>query len=226
MVKKNIKNIKYNEPSPIVSNTHQSLIRTFKIVVIGDGAVGKTSLLIRYTNNVYNGDYIPTLFDNYSMMVNIDQQIYNISLWDTAGQEEYSALRSLSYPLTDCFLLCYSITIPSSLENIITKWIPELKEHAPNIPIILAGLKCDVIDDSHILEMLAQRNIIPVSLQQGEEIASTIGAKNHILASALTGKNVNHLFESCVRTANSNNNIKNPKKSPNLLSRIIAKFNK
>ncbi|CAG2200453.1 RAC1 [Mytilus edulis] len=119
-----------------------------KLIVTGDSGVGKTCLLISYTTNAFPGEYVPTVFDNYTANVMVDGKPYGLGLWDTAGQEDYDRLRPLSYPQTDVVLLCFSINDRSTLENIEKKWIPEIKHHLPNVAKVLVGCKTDLRDSS------------------------------------------------------------------------------
>ena len=113
-----------------------SASRFIKCVTVGDGAAGKTCLLISYTSNTFPTDYVPTVFDNFSANVVVNGSTVNLGLWDTAGQEDYNRLRPLSYRGADVFILAFSLISKASYENVSKKWIPELKHYAPGVPII------------------------------------------------------------------------------------------
>jgi Rho family protein len=94
------------------------------VVVCGDGACGKTSLLNVFTRGFFTQVYEPTVFENYVHDMVVDEQLVEMSLWDTAGQEEFDRLRSLSYAETHVVMLCFSVDNPISLENIESKTYP------------------------------------------------------------------------------------------------------
>eukprot|EP01095_Lingulamoeba_sp_RSL-Kostka_P003934 TRINITY_DN1504_c0_g1_i1.p1 TRINITY_DN1504_c0_g1~~TRINITY_DN1504_c0_g1_i1.p1 ORF type:complete len:195 (+),score=63.38 TRINITY_DN1504_c0_g1_i1:111-695(+) len=183
-----------------------------KCVVVGDGAVGKTCLLISYTTNGFPQEYLPTIFDNYQANLMVDGNCISLGLWDTAGQEEYDRLRPLSYPQTDVFLACFSVISTSSYKNIENKWIPEIKYHCPDANIILVGTKIDLRENREILTRLKEQNSSPISYKEGLDLAEKIECSNYFECSALTQKGVKEIFERAVRTVFQGDETKKIKK--------------
>ncbi|RZB83456.1 Rac-like GTP-binding protein RAC2 [Glycine soja] len=169
-----------------------STARFIKCVTVGDGAVGKTCMLISYTSNTFPTDYVPTVFDNFSANVVIDGSTVNLGLWDTAGQEDYNRLRPLSYRGADVFLLAFSLLSRASYENISKKWIPELRHYAPIVPIVLVGTKLDLREDRQYL--IDHPAATPITTAQGEELKKEIGAAVYIECSSKTQQMSDYLM--------------------------------
>ncbi|XP_062356384.1 transforming protein RhoA isoform X2 [Cinclus cinclus] len=152
-----------------------------KLVIVGDGACGKTCLLIVFSKDQFPEVYVPTVFENYV--------------------EDYDRLRPLSYPDTDVILMCFSIDSPDSLENIPEKWTPEVKHFCPNVPIILVGNKKDLRNDEHTRRELAKMKQEPVKPEEGRDMANRIGAFGYMECSAKTKDGVREVFEMATRAA-------------------------
>ncbi|KAI9200896.1 hypothetical protein LWI28_014754 [Acer negundo] len=174
-----------------------SASRFIKCVTVGDGAVGKTCMLISYTSNTFPTDYVPTVFDNFSANVVVDGSTVNLGLWDTAGQEDYNRLRPLSYRGADVFILAFSLISKASYENVAKKWIPELRHYAPGVPVILVGTKLDLRDDKQFF--VDHPGAVPINTAQGEELRKLIGAPAYIECSSKTQQNVKAVFDAAIK---------------------------
>lgn len=174
-------------------------MKQIKIIVLGDGGVGKTSLLQTYSSNVFPTEYIPTLFDDYSMNIMFENIPINLKLFDTAGQDDYLRLRKEIYKDIDLFLFCFSLISPKTLDDIETYWIQELKFFNKK-PFFLVGLKCDLRDEfSWDKNNYIYERIEPISKEKGAEIAKKIKEEKYIERSSLKYVNLDDVFESAVQ---------------------------
>ncbi|XP_063443757.1 ras-related C3 botulinum toxin substrate 2-like [Mytilus trossulus] len=177
-------------------------MQTLKCVVVGDGAVGKTCLLMSYSSNNFPGEYIPTIFDNYKAIVRVNDTCVQLCLWDTAGQEDYDRLRPLSYPQTDVFLVCFSLESPASFQNAEQKWFPEIKHHCADVPTILVGTKLDIrenttksnADGKHV-----EKRKSVVLYNQGLAMANKMECVKYVECSAKTQKGVKDVFDQAIK---------------------------
>jgi len=190
-----------------------------KLVLLGDGACGKTSLLNVFTRGYFPTVYEPTVFENYVHDIFIDNTHVELSLWDTAGQEEFDRLRSLSYDNTHAIMLCFSVDSADSLENIETKWKAEIEENCPGVKLVLVALKCDLRERHHDDEDDTTEPKRPmIEYKQGLQVAQKIKALRYLECSAMKNRGVNEAFTEAARVALS---VKNPNDHASSLCTIL-----
>jgi len=169
-----------------------------KLAVLGDGGVGKTALTIRLCLNYFVEAYDPTIEDSYRKQMMVDGEPVVIEVLDTAGQEEYTALRDQWIREGDGFLLIYSIASRSSFERIQVfheeiRLVKDdldrsVREKKAPLPIVVIGNKCDVLDRDR-----------QVSLEEGSRLATTLGSYPFYETSAKLGLNVESAFVNAVQ---------------------------
>jgi len=163
----------------------------YRIVVVGAGGVGKSALTVRFIQGTFVQKYDPTIEDSYRKQVEIDAKACMLDIMDTAGQEEYSALRDQYMKTGEGFVLVYSITSSNSFEAAakLRTSILRIKEDIPDVPIILVGNKCDVESER------------AVPTDDGRKAAER-WTSGFIECSAKTNKYVNEVFFELVRLIN------------------------
>ncbi|XP_064402043.1 rho-related protein racA-like [Halichondria panicea] len=168
-------------------------MQNVKVVIVGDGAVGKTCFFIRWSTNSFPSDYVPTVFGGYAAEIMVDGKPVRVAPWDTVGGEDYDRLRPISYPDTNIFLVAFSIKYPTLFANIKERWIPEVRHFCPNIPVLLLGLQCDLRGQE------VNGDYTEVPCEDALQLAKDLGAVGYYETSALTGAGVMEAMDFCVR---------------------------
>jgi len=161
-----------------------------KLVVVGDGATGKTCMLIRFAEDKFTEEYIPTIFENRAVKINVDGNELELTLWDTAGQEAYEVIRPLAYKDADVVLICYATDSPESLRNVTQMWVEEIRHYCPNTPILLIATKSDL-----------KKAETAVSFEEGKKVGTQVSAREVIECSALENINIQDVFTRAARIA-------------------------
>jgi len=171
----------------------------FKITVIGDGAVGKTSLIKKFTKGEFNEQYIMTLgaqFTQYSEV--IEDTPCQLVFWDIAGQESFSNLRPNFYRGSKAGLVVFSHEEndhgDKSYSNV-SKWLADIKKHCGKIPIIVFGNKVDLLEN--------ENSLLNADHPKSDENINNIMKGHHFLGyyktSALTGQGVTEAFQTLTK---------------------------
>jgi len=178
--------------------------KLLKLVIVGDGGVGKSALTIQLTQNQFIAEYDPTIENSYRKQVNIDDEVYMLDILDTAGQEEYSAMRDQYIRSGRGFLIVYSIVSRPSFEAVTNfrDQILRVKDLS-TYPIVIIGNKADLADKDR-----------RVTTMEGKELAKSFGAP-FLETSAKSRVNVEEAFFTLVREIKKwNQNPENEEMAP------------
>eukprot|EP00736_Rhodelphis_marinus_P008771 Rmarinus@m.24981 len=161
----------------------------YKIVIVGSGGVGKSAITVQFIQGTFLEKYDPTIEDSYRKQIDVDGKACLLDVLDTAGQEEYSAMRDQYMRTGQGFALVYDTTSSASFEDLesFRNQICRSKD-TDEVPMIIVGNKCDLEDERQ------------VTSDTGEEFAKQFKFCKFIETSARSGKNVTELFNELVRS--------------------------
>ncbi|MHA1821334.1 MAG: Rab family GTPase [Promethearchaeota archaeon] len=165
----------------------------FKIVVIGDGAVGKTSLIKRYTHGSFNEEYIKTLgaqFSRYELICGENNDIRaRLFFWDIAGQSnEFSFMRATFYNGARAVIIVFDLTRPETLDSVM-EWYEDVSRYCGHLPTVLFGNKSDLVGET-----------VPYDEEKREAIMKKYNILKFYRTSAKTGEHVHEAFNSIIDT--------------------------
>ncbi|CAF2794623.1 unnamed protein product [Rotaria sp. Silwood2] len=179
-----------------------------KLVIVGDSMCGKTSLLLAFKDNQFIQTCNATISKTYATDIQVDGQTIDLTLLDTAGLEDYSLCRQLSYPNAHVVIICFNVISPISARNVIDIWTPEIRHFCGQCPIVLVACKKDLRTDSQIIAKLKQEGEKPVTNETGKRLATEIKADVYMECSAKTREGVQDLFIQAVRLSLKNHSHK------------------
>eukprot|EP00929_Paragymnodinium_shiwhaense_P029902 TRINITY_DN1704_c1_g1_i2.p1 TRINITY_DN1704_c1_g1~~TRINITY_DN1704_c1_g1_i2.p1 ORF type:complete len:239 (+),score=41.18 TRINITY_DN1704_c1_g1_i2:83-718(+) len=155
----------------------------FKVLIIGDSGVGKTNLLLRFADDVYQHDSEATIGVDFRICSrSMNNKRVKLQIWDTAGQERFHTITSSYYRGSNGIMVVYDVTDRASFEHV-RSWMVEIGKYAkPGTQCLLVGSKCD----------LANKRV--VTFEDGEELARDLGLE-FIETSALNAHNTDSAFD-------------------------------
>lgn len=173
----------------------QPLVVRCKLVLVGDVQCGKTAMLQVLAKDCYPETYVPTVFENYTAGLELEDQRVELSLWDTSGSPYYDNVRPLCYSDSDAVLLCFDISRPDTVDTALKKWKTEILDFCPNTRILVVGCKTDLRTDVCTLMELSNQKQTPISHEQGSALSKQMGAEAYLECSAFTSeKSIHSVF--------------------------------
>ncbi|KAG0372522.1 Ras- protein Rap-1b [Mortierella sp. AD032] len=166
-------------------------MREYKLVVLGSGGVGKSALTVQFVQSVFVDRYDPTIEDSYRKQVEVDGHQCMLEILDTAGTEQFTAMRDLYMKNGQGFILVFSIIAEATFQELqgLRTQIMEVKESRA-VPVVLVGNKCDLDEDRR------------VSRDRGDALSTEWGGTPFYETSARTRINVDEVFYDLVRLIN------------------------
>jgi len=173
---------------PITQEQKKEAEFAFKTIIIGDPGVGKTSMILQFTDKAFRRSYIPTIGANITeKIVYLHDTTFQMILWDLAGQSKFQKIRSLYYNGAQCVIIVFDLTKPDSFENI-KNWYSDVKSNFSNfkdIEIVMCGNKCDLTDE------------IQISQEKAMSLANELNI-GYLETSARIGKNIDKIFNDMI----------------------------
>ncbi|XP_013136743.1 PREDICTED: uncharacterized protein LOC106101917 [Papilio polytes] len=166
-----------------------------KCVLVGDGAVGKSSLIAAYAQDTFREDYQPTAYDTFNVVVDVDDRPVCVEICDTAGQDSMSELRALCYPGTDVLMLCFSVVRPETFRSVAERWTRAVA--SVNAPLVLVGTQSDLATDDKVIQGLKAIGEHAVTEMEARALATKINAV-YVETSAKTRKQLKDAFDAAI----------------------------
>ncbi|TNV75994.1 hypothetical protein FGO68_gene3684 [Halteria grandinella] len=207
-------------------NSDQQL-ETLNIVLVGDTGVGKTNLLISYATDEFRMEHVPTVFDHYSLEIDVRGHPMKVEAWDQSGRDEHLNLRKFAYGKAQAIVICFHKHTPATFKSVQTKWLPEIRkdDKLKAIPLILVATKCDQFEDQDLFNSRSDSDMnlgLPggtegnlnekkegdapagdaksssVSKETAESIAQFEGLTKYVETSSLFGEGVKNVFDEAI----------------------------
>lgn len=170
------------------------MTETIKLIVLGSGGVGKSAITVQFCRNCFVDKYDPTIEDSYKKTAEVDGKLYNLEILDTAGTDQFSAMRDLYMRDGEAFILVYSMIARSTFSDAIDMFdsIVRVKDR-DDFPCVLVANKSDLVNERQVSE------------EEGRAAAARWKNAVYIEASPKTDTNIRAIFQNAVRQVVSRN---------------------